>query len=156
MNDFQLIGLSAKLFEPLFEMSDAQLAARGIQRQIADAHPGYPCRVGLEDAAPGEELLLLTFMHQPATSPYRASGPIFVRRGARQRRLAPGELPAYVTSRLISLRAYDAQHLMIDAAVSEGAGLRAEIERLLLDPRAAYLHLHNARRGCFSCEVRRA
>lgn len=155
MNDFQLIGLDPEPFRALFEMSDAELAARHARRVVADARPGYPCRVSLEDAAPGEELILLPYEHQAAASPYRASGPIFVRRGAAQARLAPGELPPYVTSRLISARAYDAQHMIIDAGVCEGDALRGEIARLLSDPRSAYLQLHNARRGCFSVEVRR-
>ncbi|MBO9579260.1 MAG: DUF1203 domain-containing protein, partial [Microbacteriaceae bacterium] len=60
------------------------------------------------------------YEHQPAHSPYRASGPIFVRRDAQRRVLAPGEVPPYVAERLISLRAYDVAHLMVDAEVCEG------------------------------------
>lgn len=78
-----------------------------------------------------------------------------MRRGAAHRTLAPGDIPSYVSSRLISVRGYDAKHWIVDAAVCEGSDVEAEIERQLASPRVAYLHLHNARRGCFSCEVQR-
>ena len=155
MTSFRLVGLDPQPFRPLFDLPDEALSERGIARRIADARPGFPCRVSLEDAAEGEELLLLPFVHQPATSPYHASGPIFVRRDARQRMLAPGEVPSYVSTRLMSVRAYDAAHWIVDASVCEGSVVAAEIERMFTDPRVAYLHLHNARRGCFSCAVER-
>jgi len=104
----------------------------------------------------GEELLLLPYEHQPAASPYRASGPIYVRRGAKRRTLAAGEMPAYVTSRLISVRAYDSAHMIIAASVCEGRLVAQEIEQVFNDRQVAYIHLHNAKRGCFSCEVNRA
>jgi hypothetical protein len=155
MPSFRLTGLDPEPFEPLFALSDAELSARGIERRFADVRPGFPCRVGLADAEEGEELLLLPFVHQPAASPYHASGPIFVRRGARRRTLAAGEVPDCVGSRLISVRAYDARHWIVDAAVCEGTDVAAEIERLFVNREVAYLHLHNARRGCYSCAVER-
>lgn len=156
MPSFRLVGLDPARFAPLFALDDSQLRARGAVRVRADSTPGYPCRISLEDAPPGDELLLLPFEHQPGDSPYRSSGPIFVRRGVRQAVLAPGELPPYVTSRLISLRAYDAGAMMVDAGVAEGeSALRGELERLLADTRVRTIHLHNARRGCFSCRAER-
>jgi hypothetical protein len=155
MSSFRLVGLEPSHFDPLFALDDAQLRAQGAVRVRADTSPGYPCRISLEDAQPGDELLLLPYEHQPARSPYQASGPVYVRRGARQALLAAGELPPYVTRRLISLRAYDAQDMMVDAAVAEGDALRPEIERLLRDARVRYIHLHNAKRGCFSCALER-
>lgn len=156
MSSFRLVGLAPDRFDPLFALDASQLAAQDAIRVRADASPGYPCRISLQDAQPGDELLLLPFEHQPTRSPYRASGPIYVRRGATQARLAPGELPPYVTSRIISLRAYDDRDMMVGAGVAEGpSALRAEVERLLRDPRVDYLHLHNARRGCFSCRAER-
>lgn len=156
MPSFQITGIDHAQFAALFELDDDVLRARGAARCIADAHPSFPCRVSLVDAQIGEELILLPYEHQPAASPYRASGPIFVRRGAVRRTLEPGVVPPYVTHRLISLRAYDAQHGMVDADVRDGADVAAEIERLFARPDVAYLHLHNARRGCFSCRVDRA
>jgi uncharacterized protein DUF1203 len=156
MPAFRLVGLPDAVFAPYFEMSAAQLAQVGARRMMADADSGYPCRVSLVDADVGDELLLLPFEHQAELSPYRASGPVFVRRGVRRAVLAAGTLPPYVTCRLMSVRAYDAAHLMVDAAVCDGAQVREPIERLLADDQVAYLHLHNAMRGCYSCRVERA
>lgn len=156
MNDFRLVGLAREPFVPLFEMSDEQLAARSIRRVVADGKPGFPCRISLVDAEPGEELLLLPYCHQPADSPYQASGPIFIRSGARQRIGDPSEVPPYVSGRLISARAYDARDFIVDAEVCEGADAAATIQRMFKNPAVRYLHLHNAKRGCFSCRVERA
>ena len=153
---FQLVGLDPGPFQSLFELSDAELLTHAAQRCIADEHPGYPCRVSLEDAQLGEELLLLPYVHQPALSPYRASGPIFVRRGATQQRLPVGTLSGYVTRRLMSVRAYDAAHAIVAASVCEGAVAEQELQRYFGDAQVAYIHLHNATRGCFACEVIRA
>jgi hypothetical protein len=155
-SSFQLVGLDPAPFQALFDLSDEQLLAHAAQRRFADEHPGFPCRVSLEDARPGEELLLLPFLHQPAASPYRASGPIFVRRGATRRTLPVGTLSGYVTRRLISVRAYDAAHMIVDASVCEGAALAPQIDAFFSRDDIVYLHLHNAKQGCFSCKVERA
>ncbi len=66
-----------------------------------------------------------------------------------------GEISSYVSRRLISVRAYDALGMMVDALVCEGGTVRA-IERYFADNQVAYLQLHNAAQGCFSCQVDRA
>lgn len=156
MNSFRLAGIDPGQFEPLFALSDDELAAAGAVRTRALANFGFPCRVSLEDAAIGDEMLLLSHVHQGAHSPYRSSGPIFVRRGAKRRVLAAGEVPPYIMKRLISVRAYDDQDMMVDASVCEGPDVAADIMRKFADERVAYIHLHNANRGCFSCRVDRA
>lgn len=152
---FQLTGLDPAPFTALFDLDDASLRRLAVERRIADAAPGFPCRVSLEDAAIGEELLLLPWVHHAVDSPYQASGPIFVRRGARRAQLAPGEVPDCVTRRLMSLRAYDAAHGMVDAEVVEGVAVAATLARLFAREEIAYVHLHNARRGCYSCAATR-
>ena len=156
MTSFEIVGLPAAAFAPLFSLPEAELSKIHAQRLVADTKPGFPCRVSLTDAEVGEELLLLPYAHQPAASPYRASGPIFVRKGARQASIEPDVIPDYVARRLISVRAYDADDCMTDAAVCPGAELAPLIRRLFDDQRITYIHLHNANRGCFSCAVRRA
>lgn len=153
---FRIVGLEAGLFAHAFALDEAGRHAAGMQLVVADSTPGFPCRVSLVDAAIGEELLLLPFVHQPAGSPYRSSGPIFVRKGAATASLPPGFIPDYVSRRLMSVRAYDAGDCMVDATVCEGTELEPQIERMLADGRVAYLHLHNAKRGCYSCRVERA
>lgn len=67
----------------------------------------------------------------------------------------PGELPPYVTRRQISVRAYGATHMMVAAEVCDGAAVAASIERCFGMPEVSYLQLHNAKQGCFSCQVNR-
>lgn len=157
MTPFRLVGLDPEQFAPLFDLPDDELAARSMRRVVADAKPGFPCRISLVDAEVGEQLLLLPYCHQPADSPYQASGPIFIRRNATSRAdLSLSEVPPYVSGRLMSLRAYDERDWIADAEVCAGSEIEPVIERLFSNPRVRYIHLHNAKRGCFSCRVERA
>lgn len=153
--DFQISPLPLDQFQPLFALSDAQLQATGAKRYVADRTPGFPCRVSLEDAAPGETLVLVRFTHQPADSPYRASGPIFVREGARPASLTINEVPKQLRVRLLSLRAFDAGGMMVDADVVDGKDLESLVERLFGKPEVQYLHVHFARPGCYACRIDR-
>lgn len=153
---FRLLALAHEPFEPLFSLSDEALRADGIVRRVATQTPGYPCRVSLEDAQVGEELLLLPFVHHAVESPYRASGPIFVRRGARTRQLVAGEVPPYVSHRLMSIRAYDATNMMVAAEVCEGTRVAEQLDRFFTDENVSYAQLHNAKYGCYSCQAVRA
>lgn len=150
---FQLVALPAERFAPLSDLTDVQLQAMGARRVVVDEKPGFPCRVSLADAEVGETTLLLSFTHHDVASPYRAAGPIYVRKDARTARPAPGEIPLMFRHRLLSVRAFDAAAMMIGAEVVKGADLEAGIERLLADPKARYLHLHNAGPGCYNCCV---
>lgn len=154
--NFRITGLPVAQFEPLFALDDTALASRGIARCVADAPHAFPCRITLQDAAPGEELLLLSFAHLAAPTPYASSGPIFLRRGATATRVTINEVPDQQRRRLLSVRAYDAGHSMLDAEVTPGTELERLIERFFANPQASYLHVHNARRGCYACRVERA
>ncbi|HKA89895.1 MAG TPA: DUF1203 domain-containing protein [Haliangiales bacterium] len=151
---FRIVGLEPDRFAPLFALDDAGLAAANGVRRIADEEPGFPCRVSLADAHPGEELVLVAFEHHPAASPYRASGPIFVRRHA-TRFDAVDRVPDAARPRLLSVRAYDRDGMLVTADVCDGAVLEDAIHRMFRDG-AAYLHVHFARPGCFLCRVDRA
>ena len=153
---FRITALDPAGFAPLFALDDGELAARGARRVIADASPGFPCRVSLADAAVGETLILVNHQHLAGDTPYAASHAIFIREGAEQARPVAGEIPDVLLRRLLSVRAYDADSLMVDADVVEGATLRPAIERLFDRADVAFIHLHNARPGCFAAAVERA
>lgn len=51
---FQFLPLSKQVFEPYSQVSDAPLADHRARWVTADSFPGFPCRVSLEDEAPGE------------------------------------------------------------------------------------------------------
>jgi hypothetical protein len=153
--NFRIVGLSAAQFAPFFSLEEKELAARGARRMRVDAKPGFPCRVTLADAEISETVILLPFVHHDVDSPYRASGPIFVRENASDVDLDVGEIPKVVSSRIMSVRAFDKNAMMLDGSVVRGSEIGAHIEKLFADEKVAYLHLHNAGAGCYSCKVER-
>ncbi|WP_406856148.1 DUF1203 domain-containing protein [Alsobacter sp. KACC 23698] len=153
---FRITGLSAEPFRPLYGLPDAELAARGVLRYAVDAASGYPDRIEMREARPGETVLLLNHVCQPAPSPYRATHAIYVREGAETAYDRTGEVPQVMRSRLLSVRAYDEAGMMLDADVVEGREVEPLIARLFENPAVAYLHAHNARRGCYSGRIDRA
>lgn len=54
---FIVSALPVEAFRTLFGRSEAELRARGVERRVADAAVGFPCRITLEDAPVGESLL---------------------------------------------------------------------------------------------------
>ena len=152
---FRILGLPPGIFRTYFSMSDAELASVGALRRIAD-EPGGPCRVSLEHAPIGEEVMLLNYEHQPGGTPYRSRHAIYVRRNADRAFDAVDLVPDVIRRRLLSVRAFDAGHMMIDADVADGTRAEEIFERLLANPAASYLHVHNARRGCYAARVERA
>jgi len=153
---FRALGLPLSPFEPLFALSDAELARRGMTRVIAGEKPGFPCRASLEDAEPGERVILLPFEHQPAHSPYRASGPIFVREAARETFDRIDVVPPVLRGRMLSLRGYDNADCIVEADVVSGDLVEEAITRFFARDDVAYIHIHNAKRGCFACRIGRA
>jgi len=154
--DFQISGLPRATFAPLFELSDTELAGHGARRVRADRSPGFPCRVSLRDAEPGETLLLVNYEHLAVASPYRSRYAVYVRENAVDARLAPNEIPPVLQSRLLSLRGFDAQGMLIAADVVQGAELAGAIATMLAPASIAYLHVHNAKPGCYAARVDRA
>jgi hypothetical protein len=152
---FQVSGLDYAEFAPLFGMTEAQLAQRNIVRRVADKRPGFPCRVSLRDAEPGETLLLLSYEHLAVASPYRSRHAIYVRENASRATPAPNEIPEVLATRLLSLRAFDKNGMMIDADVTDGRSAGAVIHRLLSNSHVAFVHAHNAKQGCFAARIDR-
>ncbi|MGE5336413.1 MAG: DUF1203 domain-containing protein [Gemmatimonadota bacterium] len=152
---FHITGLAADPFRPLFGLPEAELARRNARRYIADDGDSYPDRIELRHARRGEAVLLVNYEHQSAPSPYRAAHAVFVLEGAGPTFDRVGVVPEVLRPRLLSLRAFDAQHWMIDADVVDGAEVETLIERLFADPQVAYLHAHFARRGCYACRIDR-
>lgn len=150
---FQIKALPYRRFERFFSMNDAELAAYGIKRMKVDANPGFPCRVSLLDAELDETVLALSFTHHDVDSPYRSSGPIFVRDGAHTAAPGPGTVPAMMRHRRLSIRGYDRDAMMIQAENCHGHELEVRIRRFFEVPQTAYLHIHNAEPGCFVCSV---
>jgi hypothetical protein len=153
---FRITGLPAERFAPLFALTDAQLAAQGAVRRIAEARsPGTPCRISLTDAQPGDELLLVNYEHHPVDSPYRMRFAIFVRKGE-ETYDEIDRVPEQLRLRTLAVRSFDADAMMVDRELVDGRELEAAIARLFADARAAYLHVHFAAPGCYAARVERA
>ena len=153
---FQFIALPHGRFEHLFGLSDEELQAAGARRVIVDEKPGSPCRISLEDIEVDDAAILIHFVHHDVASPYRGSGAIYIREGARTVIPAVDEIPFMFTHRLLSVRGYDDTGMMVATAVSKGSELREAIGRLFNNDVVSYLHIHNAGPGCFNCSVVRA
>ena len=152
--DFIVSGLSPDPFVPLYGLPDAALAERRARRVVVDG-PGFPERIEMRDAEPGETLLLVNFEHQPADTPYRSSHAVYVREGATEP-WSGDHLPEVLRKRLLSLRGFSADGSIVDADVAEGRDADPVIERLLSDPSIAYIHAHYAKPGCYAARIDRA
>ncbi len=149
---FRIRGLPASQFTHLFGLSDAELAARGALRKIADGP--RPCRISLTDATPGEEVILVNFEHHAVASPYRMRFAIFVREGE-ETFDAVDEVPVQLLRRTLAVRGFDAQGMMTGHELIEGVFLEEAIERQFADASATYLHIHFAAPGCYAAKVER-
>jgi hypothetical protein len=152
---FRLTGLPAEPFAELFSMSDEALAARRAVRVVAEAGGGYPCRISLTDAEPGQTLILVNYEHQPADTPYHSSYAIYIREDEQQYDCID-EVPDQLRRRLLSVRGFDQHDMLRDADVVQGTALEPLIERLFANEQVAYLQIHMARPGCYAARVERA
>ena len=153
--NFKIVGIKED-FEQLFSMTENQLRQIGAQRMIVDTKPGFPCRVSLEDANLKEEVILFTYAHHKVKTPYRSSGPVYVRKHATRADLKINEIPSMLNHRLLSLRIYDKYGMMIDAKTIMGNELQNEIKLILKNSNANYIQVHNASPGCYNCQINRA
>lgn len=153
---FRIRGLPAEPFAPLFKLTDEALAERGAVRRIADdSAAGYPCRISLTDATPGDELILTNYEHHAVASPYRMRFAIYVRSGEETFDQID-TVPEQLRKRMLAVRAFDADAMMVGRELVEGVGLEAAIARQFGNPRSAYLHIHFAAAGCYAAHVERA
>lgn len=152
---FRIAGLDPDLFASLHTLTNTELAARRIERVQVREKPGAPCRVSLDDADVGEDVLLLSFEHQPVRTAYQQQGPIFVR--ARQARFdAANVMPPAMMRRTLSLRAFDTHGAMCEADLVEGRDAAGLIEQMFANRQVDYIHAHYAKRGCFAARIDRA
>ena len=153
---FQISPLNADDFDYLHTLSLEQLAEQNIVVRVADSNNGYPCRVSLEDADVGDELYLFNYEHLPVASPYRSKHAIYVKKNAVTANPEQGEIPELLRSRLIAVRGFNRQGMMLEADISEGTELESAIDAAFNNPAVDYIHLHYAKPGCYAARVDRA
>jgi hypothetical protein len=155
MTDFLVRGLPASRFSHLYGRDDETLRLHGARRYTVDSNPGFPDRIEMRDLEVGENVLLVHYVHQDADTPYRASHAVYVCEGATQTFCARNEVPDVLRRRTLSVRAFDAAGMIVDADLCDGAVLETAVARLFAKPEAAYLHVHYAKFGCYAARIER-
>ena len=151
---FRISGLDPAPFAPLFDQTDAELAAQHIKRMTVNGQ-GFPDRITMADLEEGDSVLLLNWEHLPVDSPYRSRHAIYVKEGATEAYMAENEIPEVLAHREVACRGIDKDGMITDAELATGDGIAATIERIFQDPDVAYIHVHYAARGCFAGRVDR-
>lgn len=136
-------------------MSDAELQQHRAKRITVAKIPGTPCRVSLQDAEVGEEVILVHYEHQSADSPFRSSDAVYVRNNVEQGQFEMNEIPELFRHRLMSVRGFSEGHYLVDADAVEGTELETILDQILGNPNVDYIHLRYAKSGCFAARVER-
>ena len=150
---YRITGLDPAPFKPLFDLSDEELASRDVVRMTVTAKPSFPCRVTLEDREIGDQVLLLNHVSQNG-GPYHASHAIFVSDGPPATFV--DQVPPVFATRILSLRAFDDQGMMVEAALAQPDEADGVIRNLLANEFVDHIDAHNATRGCFSARIERS
>lgn len=153
--DFRISGIDPEPYRHFFGLSDAELKNHGAIRYDVDQTPGFPDRIEMRDGEIGETMLLINYVSQPAKTPYYAAHAIFIREWAQAAYNEINTVPEVMTRRILSVRGFDNHGMLLDADVTEGTVLVPVIKRMFENAKVSYLHVHNAKQGCYSGRVDR-
>ncbi|MEQ8743340.1 DUF1203 domain-containing protein [Parasphingorhabdus sp.] len=145
---YQITGISPDQLENITN-------APGTVRVTASNKPGFPCRVSLEDAEPGEELLLFNYLSHDVESPYRNSYAIYARIEAKAAARYTDAIPPIFVGRPSGMRAFGKDAMLKTARLSMPGDADATIRQLFELDEVAYIDVHNAAHGCFAARVER-
>lgn len=152
---YRITGLSPETFAPLFALDDAALTSRNAERVTATSKPGFPCRISLDDAEPGEVVILLHHVSHDVATPYRSAYAIYVRQGVETADYVDA-IPPVLAGRPIALRGFDASGRLKSASLAAPGQADEAIRALFESQVIVYIHAHNAAHGCFAARVDRA
>lgn len=132
-------------------------AANPLRRAISTG-TGAPCRHCLRNGTTGEEMLLGSYHLPSPTGIYWTPSPIFLHARDCAAYTGQDEIADIIRTSLISVRAYDAEQIILYdlGQVAEGPHADAPLARALADPRTAFVNIHTAKPGCLLCRVDRA
>lgn len=151
---YRVIGLDPAPFKPLFGLPDDELAKQGVVRMTVDS-PTFPCRVSLTDRAVGETVLLLNHVSHDGDGPYRATHAIFVPESDDEAGSYVDRVPPVFEKRILSLRGFDEDGMMVEASLAQPGEADAVIRRMFDNEWVDHIDAHNAIRGCFSARIER-
>ena len=153
---YKITGLEPSQFAHLIGLSDEELALHNVVRMTANGQPSFPCRIQLDDAKAGETLLLVNHVSHDGDNPYRASHAIFVSENATEAAVYEDEIPPALERRILSLRAFNRDGMMADAALAQPGGADIAVRQLFENAAVDHIDAHNAIRGCFAARIERA
>ncbi len=153
---YRITGLAPQNFAALIGADDVTLARHHAVRVMATHKPGFPCRITLEDAEPGESLILINHISHDVATPYRSAYAIYIREGADRSAAYIDALPPVFEGRALGLRAFDSEGMLRNAALALPGQADAQIKALFEAQEIAYIDAHNAAHGCFAARVERA
>lgn len=150
---YRIEGLERVAYESLLGLGDDALAERGARRVIADSKPGFPCRATLEDAEPGEPLILFNHVSHDVPTPFRSAYAVYVRESAGARAYYVDETPPVFEARPLGLRGFDCEGMLRGALLALPGEADARIRALFDRPEIETIHAHNAAAGCFAARI---
>ncbi len=145
---YQITGISPDQLENIAR-------SPGTVRVTASSKPGFPCRITLEDAEPGEELFLFNHVSHDVESPYRNSYAIYARIGAKAAAHYTDAVPPIFEGRPLGMRAFGTDAMLKTARLSMPGDADETIRQLFELDEVAYIDVHNAAHGCFAARVER-
>ena len=150
---YRIEGLPREAYWHLIQMPEGQLQAHRARRVRADSKPGFPCRVTLEDAEPGESLILFNHVSHDVPTPFRSAYAIYVRDSARVPACYVDETPPVFGGRTLGLRGFDAGGMLRGALLALPGEADSKIRALFERPEIETIHAHNAAAGCFAARI---
>ncbi len=147
---YQITGISPEILEP-----HRRAAGSTAIRVTATSKPGFPCRVSLEDAEKGEEMLLFHHVSHDVESPYRSSYAIYARSDAKKSAHYIDEIPPVFKGRPLGMRAFGSDAMLKTAGLAMPGDADKTIRQLFELDEVAYIDVHNAAHGCFVARVER-
>jgi Protein of unknown function (DUF1203) len=142
------------LLLPIDRSAANRLRAGATVIDVAESSPGRPCRQCLKDAEVGEVLVLVSYDPFALESPYRSASPIYLHKedcGHADVSTIQGQQ----LRRQLSVRAFDANEMMLEGNVIDGVDLENTAARLLASNEVAFIHVHNASGGCWALRIER-
>ena len=152
---YRIRGIDPLPYQRLYGLSDVELAREGVVRMAVTKKPSFPCRVSLTDREIGEHVLLLNHVSHDTANPYRATHAIFITEGIAEAAEYVDEVPPVFGPRVLSLRGFDKDGMMIDAMLAQPGDADEGIRKLLENRTIETIHAHNAARGCFAARIER-
>ncbi|HEX8468147.1 MAG TPA: DUF1203 domain-containing protein [Allosphingosinicella sp.] len=150
---YKIQGLAREAYAALIGLDDDSLVYRHARRVTADSSHGFPCRVTLEDAEPGETLILFNHVSHDVPTPFRSVYAVYVREKAAAPACYVDATPPVFEGRTLGLRGFDCEGMLRGALLALPGEADSKIRALFDRPEIETIHAHNAAAGCFAAKI---